>query len=145
LAPQSGNCWRKTYRRLGHLAGRFPKGSDKICRILKRPAAEKSDHRHRWGLLRVRRERPSRRTAEQHDELAPSVEHRGLPPHGLKTFYRKDASRSLGSGLNRSESSGDLDLAEQLGFAAATAPAEREVAFLFRSSCANVLGLPNFG
>src|SRR5262245_17827688 len=39
------------------------------CTIDRRRAAEKSDHRHRW-LLRVRRQRPRRRTAEQRDERA---------------------------------------------------------------------------
>src|SRR5262245_11153597 len=34
------------------------------------PAAKKSNHRH-CRLLRARRERPSGRAAEQHDELAP--------------------------------------------------------------------------
>src|SRR5262249_23455377 len=38
-------------------------------RIFWRPAAEKSDHRHRQ-LLRARRERPGRRAAEQRDEVA---------------------------------------------------------------------------
>jgi hypothetical protein len=34
-----------------------------------RPAAEDSDHRHR--RLRLRSKRPTRRTAEKRDELAP--------------------------------------------------------------------------
>src|SRR5262249_42747732 len=46
--------------------------------ILWRPAAEKSDHRHR-RLLRARRERPRCcRAAEQRDELAAS--HCPMPP-----------------------------------------------------------------
>src|SRR5262245_10012481 len=39
------------------------------CTIDRRRAAEKSDHRHR-RLLCPRRERPGRRTAEEHDERA---------------------------------------------------------------------------
>jgi len=49
-----------------------------------RTAAEQSDHRKRT-LLRARRERPSRRAAEQRDELAPSHAEHGasFPPAGV--------------------------------------------------------------
>src|SRR5262245_30957404 len=42
-----------------------------VCRrVVWEPPAEEPDHRHR-RLLRVRRERPRGRTAEERDELAP--------------------------------------------------------------------------
>src|SRR5262249_41957442 len=47
--------------------------SQHIHRILWRSAAHKPDHRHR-RLLRVHRERPRRRAADQRDELA-TVDH----------------------------------------------------------------------
>ena len=64
-----------------------------------RSAAEKSDHRHR-RLLRARRERPSRRAADEHDEAAAlHVGHRlssgpssGLPPLPLR---REAMSQSI--------------------------------------------------
>jgi hypothetical protein len=40
---------------------------------VRRPAVEKSDHRHR-RLLCVRRERPCGRTADERDEVAPFQE-----------------------------------------------------------------------
>src|SRR5262249_15403661 len=43
---------------------------DRIARVgLGRPVSDKPNHRHR-ALLRARRQRPSRRTAEQRDEIA---------------------------------------------------------------------------
>jgi hypothetical protein len=43
-----------------------------------RSAVQEANCRHR--LLRARRERPSRRAAQQRDELAPSHVEHGLPP-----------------------------------------------------------------
>src|SRR5262245_19983719 len=43
-----------------------------VCRrVVWEPPAEETDHRRRRLLLRVRRERPRGRAAEQRDELAP--------------------------------------------------------------------------
>src|SRR5215475_3968821 len=50
-------------------ANALPECGQVACTISKRRAAEESNHRHRW-LLRARRERPGRRTAEQRDERA---------------------------------------------------------------------------
>src|SRR5262245_47764049 len=47
----------------------LPEGGQITCTIGKRRTAEETDHRHR-RLLRPRRERPSRRAAEQCDEVA---------------------------------------------------------------------------
>jgi len=44
--------------------------SKTACHAIRRSAVEKADHRQN-GLLRAHRERPSRRAAEQRDELAP--------------------------------------------------------------------------
>jgi hypothetical protein len=50
-----------------------------------RTGAENADHRHRW-LLRVRRERPRSRAAEQRDELAaPDAKCHLIPPAGRAT------------------------------------------------------------
>src|SRR6516164_1332972 len=49
--------------------------------VVERTDTEKSDHRHR-RLLRVRRERPHRRAAEERHELAPSqIELHSVPSH----------------------------------------------------------------
>jgi len=56
----------------------------------KRIYAEIADPRHR-GLLRARRERPRRRSAEQCDELAPS--HGGVPQgQGSRTDYSRSGA-----------------------------------------------------
>ena len=44
---------------------------------IRRPAVDKSDNRHR-RLLRPRRKRPCRRTAEQRDEFAPPHANHGI-------------------------------------------------------------------
>ena len=54
---------------------RLPQALAKCAQAIRvgigRSGMEEADHRHCW-LLRARRERPRRRTAEQRDELAPS-------------------------------------------------------------------------
>src|SRR5262245_5730999 len=52
---------------------------DLVGKRSQRRAAEKSGYWHRW-LLRLRRERPRRRAAEQRDELASSYVEHGLLP-----------------------------------------------------------------
>src|SRR5262249_28072474 len=76
--------------------------------ISERGTADESDHRHR-RLLRVCRERPCRRTAEQRDELASSwVEHGLLPGTRYAAYRRLRMPRKhpqvLGADLKSSES-----------------------------------------
>ena len=70
----------------------LPEGGQITCTIGKRRTAEETDHRYR-RLLRPRRERPSRRTAEQRYEFAPSHV-RGAAPldaPGQTIAHRPDA------------------------------------------------------
>src|SRR5262249_16851522 len=70
----------------------FPKRGDKARRVVRRPATEKPDHRHR-RLLPPRRERPRhRRAAEQGDERA--TFHVWMAPAWQETIWRA-AQRSL--------------------------------------------------
>src|SRR5215472_1972110 len=70
-----------------------------MCIRTGRSAVEIADHRHHW-LLRARGERPSCRTTEQRDELAPpQVGHRGSSPADRPTArstYRTRAGKALG-------------------------------------------------
>src|SRR4051812_7181240 len=62
------------------------------CVCFGRARVQQPDHRHRW-LLRVRRERPCRRTAEQRDDLA--------PPHSITSsaIASKFGGTSMSSAL----------------------------------------------
>src|SRR5262249_34834774 len=96
---------------IADLSQTLTKGAQTMLTQVRRCIAEKPDYRYR-GLLRARRERPpSRRAAEQRDELASShVEHRGvLPRGGRRSVYRmlnlpQRGHKVLGADLNCSES-----------------------------------------
>ena len=63
------------------------------------PPSERADAPHAVALLRARRERPSHRTAEERDELAPFlIELHSVPSQGRVAGYRISEDQSGGNG-----------------------------------------------